>query len=111
MIGEEVKKYRLRKGLSLSELAERANVAKSYLSSIERNIQSNPSIQFLDKISNVLDVSVEVLLQGDDPIHQNELDSEWKRLVKEAMDSGVSKEQFKEFLEFNKWRANQGPDR
>jgi XRE family transcriptional regulator, master regulator for biofilm formation len=109
VIGEEVKKYRLRKGLSLSELAERANVAKSYLSSIERNIQSNPSIQFLDKISNVLDVSVEVLLQGDDPIHQSELDAEWKKLVKEAMESGVSKDQFKEFLEFNKWRAKQGP--
>lgn len=110
MIGEEVKKYRLRKGLSLSELAERANVAKSYLSSIERNIQSNPSIQFLDKISNVLDVSVEVLLQGNDSIHQTDLDSDWKKLVKEAMDSGVSKDQFREFLEFNKWRAKQGSD-
>ncbi|MGG1687287.1 helix-turn-helix domain-containing protein [Pseudalkalibacillus sp. NRS-1564] len=110
MIGEEVKKYRLRKGLSLSELAERANVAKSYLSSIERNIQSNPSIQFLDKISNVLDVSVEVPLQGDDPIHQSELDSEWKKIVKEAMESGISKDQFREFLEFNKWRAKQGSD-
>lgn len=110
MIGEQVKKYRLRKGLSLSELAERASVAKSYLSSIERNIQSNPSIQFLEKISGVLDVSVEVLLQGDNLIHQSELDSEWKKLVKEAMNSGVSKEQFKEFLEFNKWRAKQSSD-
>ena len=51
--------------MSLSELAERAGIAKSYLSSIERNIQSNPSIQFLEKISSVLDIPVNSLLQGD----------------------------------------------
>ncbi|TLS35793.1 helix-turn-helix domain-containing protein [Pseudalkalibacillus caeni] len=105
MIGAKVQMYRQRKGLSLSELAERAGVAKSYLSSIERNIQSNPSIQFLEKISKVLNVSVETLLQNETDIEENELDQEWKGLVKEAMESGVSKEQFKEFLEFNKWRS------
>ncbi|MGO4888324.1 helix-turn-helix domain-containing protein [Anaerobacillus sp. MEB173] len=105
MIGEKVKKYRKEKGLSLSELAERAGVAKSYLSSIERNIQSNPSIQFLDKISSVLDVSVETLLHESDNTDDN-LDPAWVDLVKEAMNSGVSKEQFKEFLEFNKWKSN-----
>lgn len=104
MIGERVKKYRLQKGLSLTELAEAAGVAKSYISSIERNIQSNPSIQFLEKISTVLDVSVETLLNEKEKA--DELDATWIKLVKEAMDSGVSKEQFREFLEFNKWRQN-----
>jgi XRE family transcriptional regulator, master regulator for biofilm formation len=28
-------------------------------------------------------------------------------IVKEAMDSGVSKEQFRDFIEFNKWRIGQ----
>jgi XRE family transcriptional regulator, master regulator for biofilm formation len=108
MIGEQVKKLRLEKGMSLSELAETAGVAKSYLSSIERNIQSNPSIQFLEKISTVLGVSVESLLnENKDNKAQNNLDSAWIELVKEAMDSGVSKEQFREYLEFNKWRKNQ----
>ncbi|WP_216829056.1 helix-turn-helix domain-containing protein [Alkalihalobacterium elongatum] len=108
MIGETVKKLRLEKGLSLSELAESAGVAKSYLSSIERNIQSNPSIQFLEKISSVLGVSVETLLNESKDRHNTEydLDSAWIELVKEAMDSGVTKEQFREYLEFNKWRKN-----
>ncbi|WP_078552719.1 helix-turn-helix domain-containing protein [Bacillus alkalicellulosilyticus] len=106
MIGEQVKKYRKEKGLSLSELAETAGVAKSYLSSIERNIQSNPSIQFLEKISSVLGVSVETLLHGDNEANQS-LDSAWVEIVKEAMDSGVSKEQFREYLEFTKWRTKQ----
>ncbi len=103
MIGERVKKYRLEKGFSLSELAERAGVAKSYLSSIERNIQSNPSIQFLEKISSVLGVSVEDLL-NEEHNYGNELDSSWIELVREAMDSGISKDQFREYLEFNKWK-------
>jgi XRE family transcriptional regulator, master regulator for biofilm formation len=105
MIGQRIKKYRLRKQLSLSELAERAGVAKSYLSSIERNLQSNPSIQFLEKISSVLGVSTNTLLNEEDEIEQStQIDSEWERLVREAMNSGISKDQFKEFLEFNKWK-------
>ncbi|WP_369900542.1 helix-turn-helix domain-containing protein [Bacillus manliponensis] len=106
MIGERIKRLRLQKGISLTELAEKAGVAKSYISSIERNLQQNPSIQFLTKIATVLHVSVDVLLH-DDPTNENELDAEWTNLVKEAMHSGVSKEQFKEFLEFTKWKQNQ----
>ncbi|MEB1808112.1 MAG: helix-turn-helix domain-containing protein [Bacillaceae bacterium] len=109
MIGETVKRLRLEKGLSLSELAESAGVAKSYLSSIERNIQSNPSIQFLEKISSVLGVSVETLLNENKEKKtesEYDLDTAWVELVKEAMESGVSKEQFREYLEFNKWRKN-----
>jgi XRE family transcriptional regulator of biofilm formation len=105
MIGKRVQKYRLERGLSLTELAERAGVAKSYLSSIERNIQSNPSVQFLEKISSVLNVSVEKLLHENDTDEESELDKEWAQIVKEAMESGVSKDQFREFLEFNKWRV------
>ncbi|SFI91866.1 MULTISPECIES: helix-turn-helix domain-containing protein [unclassified Bacillus (in: firmicutes)] len=106
MIGERIKRLRLQRGISLTELAEKAGVAKSYISSIERNLQKNPSIQFLEKISNVLHVSVDVLLH-DEPAEEYTLDSEWIKLVKEAMHSGVSKEQFREFLEFNKWKQKQ----
>ena len=49
MIGERIKRLRLQKGISLTELAEKAGVAKSYISSIERNLQKNPSIQFLER--------------------------------------------------------------
>lgn len=49
MIGKRVKQLRTERGLSLTELAEKAGVAKSYLSTIERDIQSNPSIHFSRK--------------------------------------------------------------
>lgn len=93
--------------MSISELAERAGVAKSYLSSIERNLQTNPSIQFIEKISQVLDVSVNDIINDDNAILESDLDSEWMKIVKEAMESGVSKEQFREYLEFTKWRQEQ----
>ncbi len=94
--------------MSISELAERAGVAKSYLSSIERNLQSNPSIQFIEKISEVLGVTVNELLNDEtnQSVEYETLDNEWLDIVREAMDSGVTKEQFREYLEFNKWRKS-----
>ncbi|KZZ85087.1 MULTISPECIES: helix-turn-helix domain-containing protein [Bacillaceae] len=102
MIGERIRKYRKERNLSLTELANRAGVAKSYLSSIERNLQTNPSVLFLEKVSSVLGESVNTLVN--DTEESSGLDTEWSGLVKEAMHSGVTKEQFKEFLEFNKWK-------
>lgn len=110
MIGKRVQKLRQQKGLSLSELAERAGVAKSYLSTIERDIQSNPSIAFLEKISVVLQVSIDELLYDPEDRDPSQLDPEWLKIVQEAMHSGISKEQFREFLEFNKWRHNRTKD-
>ncbi|ASF40860.1 transcriptional regulator [Halobacillus halophilus] len=107
MIGERIKQIRKARHMSLSELAERAGVAKSYLSSIERNIQTNPSIQFLEKISKELDVSINFLLHGESDAKDETLDDDWLELVHEAMNSGVSKDQFREYLEFNKWKIHQ----
>lgn len=113
MLGEKIKKLRESRGLSLSELAERAGVAKSYLSTIERNLRRNPSIQFIEKIADVLHVSVTSLIDEDsDPVNgslekeQQDLDAEWLEIVKEAMDSGIDKQEFMEFLNFQKWKRN-----
>ncbi|MFD6439767.1 helix-turn-helix domain-containing protein [Peribacillus sp. NPDC060186] len=104
MIGERVKKLREEKKMSMTELADKAGVAKSYLSSLERNIQTNPSIQFLEKISAVLNIPVNALLY--DAPNKESLDNDWMKIVEEAMNSGVSKQQFREFIEFNKWRKD-----
>lgn len=101
MIGEKIKELRKEQNMTLSELAHKASVAKSYLSSIERNIQSNPSIQFIEKICNVLEMSINDLI-GTERRTVDDLDEEWIQIVKEAMASGVSKEQFKQFIQQNK---------
>ncbi|MFJ7977636.1 helix-turn-helix domain-containing protein [Peribacillus sp. JNUCC 23] len=105
MIGDRVKKLRQENRISMTELAEKAGVAKSYLSSLERNLQTNPSIQFLEKIALVLQIPVDSLIY-DEPAKDG-LDAEWMNIVQEAMKSGVSKDQFREFIEFNKWKLKQ----
>ncbi|WP_335871189.1 helix-turn-helix domain-containing protein [Bacillus sp. 2205SS5-2] len=105
MIGERVKQLRLERKMSMTELADRAGVAKSYLSALERNLQQNPSVQFLEKISSALHVSIESILF--DSKQTNALDPDWVDIAQEAISSGITKEQFKEFIEFNKWRNEQ----
>jgi XRE family transcriptional regulator, master regulator for biofilm formation len=105
MIGERIRELRKQRKMSLSELADRSGVAKSYISSIERNLQSNPSVQFLEKVSGVLGVSVHSLLHSEHgPDADDGLDVVWVQLVQEAMESGVSKDEFREFLEFSRWK-------
>lgn len=104
MVGKRIKQLRTEKKLSLSELADRAGVAKSYLSSIERDIQSNPSIHFLEKIGSVLGVNVQTLIHSPTKENNRLDDEEWLELARQAMNSGISKEQFREYLEYQMWR-------
>ena len=112
MIGKRIHELRLQKGWSMSELADRAGIAKSYLSTIERDIQSNPSINVLEKLAFVLEVSLPDILNTPEPEPvPSLLDPDWLKLVEEAMNSGLSKEQFKDFLEFNKWKLRNSSEK
>lgn len=103
MIGERVQTIRKEKGLSLTELAERAGVAKSYLSALERNIQTNPSIQFLEKIADVLQVPVDAFIK-DEKETEYFLDKEWIHIIEEAIQIGVPKEIVRDVVEFYRWK-------
>jgi XRE family transcriptional regulator of biofilm formation len=96
LIGETVKRFREEKNLSISELAVITGVAKSYISSIERNIKSNPSIHILEKIAEGLDVPLITILNENKTVE--DLDSEWLSLLKKAIDTGLTKDQFEEFI-------------
>jgi XRE family transcriptional regulator of biofilm formation len=99
---------RKQKGLTLSELASRADVSKSYLSNIERNIYKNPSIQIVKKIARVLDVDLKVLLNSELTEETPKVpDKEIIELAMELKNSGVSKDQipdYKMVLEFIRWQ-------
>ncbi|MDQ0224896.1 helix-turn-helix domain-containing protein [Metabacillus niabensis] len=109
MVGERLKELRLEKGYSISELAELAGVSKSYLSYIERDVQKNPSLQFLKKIASTLEIDVEDLLGSTSGSQSKEfiLDDEWSRLLNKAIEEGMSKkdfEEFRDYLKFKKWQ-------
>jgi XRE family transcriptional regulator of biofilm formation len=114
MIGERIKSLREKKGYSITKLADLAGVSKSYLSYIERNMQNNPSLQVMAKIAAPLDSNIEYLL-GEDPlpkIHEDEiLDDEWRMIIKNAVDEGMSKGDFqtlKDLIRSNMWKENKG---
>ncbi|MCM3585533.1 helix-turn-helix domain-containing protein [Mesobacillus maritimus] len=107
LVGERIKKLRLQKNYSITELANQSNVSKSYLSYIERGIQENPSLQVLMRLANTLCVSLEELT-GIPPIEQDHvdfpLDNEWLDLIDEAVRSGISKEEFSLYIDLLKYR-------
>lgn len=94
MLGKCLQELRMRKGLSMSELAERSGVTKSYVNALERGIKTNPSIQILEKISAVLEIEAGVLVRCvlDRQAGSVPFDLEWMELIRELTKSGVSKE-------------------
>jgi XRE family transcriptional regulator, master regulator for biofilm formation len=113
MIGTRIKKLRNRKGYSLTELARLSDVSKSYLSQIERNLQTNPSLQFLSKVAGTLECSIEYILGGEKKAGQKNhvsFDEEWTDLLTQAIKEGMSKEDFEEYrryCHFRSWKQQQ----
>lgn len=63
MIGDNIRKLRLARGLSMSTLAKNISVSVGYLSDIEKGHKKNPSINFLTKIAEALDVPLGYLMR------------------------------------------------
>lgn len=61
-IGNRIRSLRDQQQLSLSELAERANVSKSYLSTVEKGTGSRPGAAVLHKVAVALGVTLADLL-------------------------------------------------
>ncbi|WP_394218332.1 helix-turn-helix domain-containing protein [Halobacillus trueperi] len=116
MIGKNIVEIRKRKNLSLSELAERACISKSYLSNIEREINQNPSILMLRKISIALNVNLEEVLDSGDYSRSSSfpIEKEWIEFVHDLQSSGMKKEQIHEYktiMEFIRWQNVQKTDK
>jgi XRE family transcriptional regulator, master regulator for biofilm formation len=108
MLGAKIYEIRKQRGYTLSNLAKKAGISKSYLSNIERNLNKNPSIQVIKNISYVLDVDLVTLLQNEtnveDPISNKEL----IELANELKESGIEFQDYKTLIEFIKWQNKQG---
>jgi XRE family transcriptional regulator, master regulator for biofilm formation len=102
MVGDKIKDLREQKGLTINELAHHSNVSKSYISSIERGIQKNPSIKILKKIALTLDTSLENILSSDK--NKVFLDEEWVEPLEKAIHQGLTKEEFHDFLSFFQYK-------
>jgi XRE family transcriptional regulator, master regulator for biofilm formation len=94
LVGEVLKFYRDERGMTINELSHLAGISKSYISSIERGLQKNPSIQVLQKLADTLNISLSQLLGF------KSIDEEWLQLVKTAIEEGLTKQEFLEYIQF-----------
>jgi len=62
-LGCRVRRFRFRKGWTLKQLAQEAQLSKSFLSTIE-NGKSQPTGRVLLRLANALETSVDFLIQG-----------------------------------------------
>jgi len=58
MYYNKLKEIRLEKGMTLKELAEKANISAGYLCHLERGTRANPSIDVMEKIAKALDKTI-----------------------------------------------------
>ena len=87
--GETVKTFRVRRGLSLRELALRTGLSVGMLSQIERNV-SSPSLKTLTKLRIGLDVPLSALFEdtGDAPGSTDSHSIIRKQAARPALDLG-----------------------
>lgn len=95
MLGNRIQRLRKERKLTLSQLAAKTAISKSYLSHMERNIQKNPSIEVLTKLAMALEVDIQTLIishPGSKKVgHANEKD--WTQLINDGLKSGVINDQ------------------
>lgn len=61
MANNKIKMYRKQKKFTVTELAEKCGVSKSYISLLENGSRSNPTQVIMVKISNALGKSVQAV--------------------------------------------------
>lgn len=87
MLGDNIKRIREAKKISINALSKMCGISPGYLSDIEKNKKENPSIEILNKLSLALDVSLEDFFKIDNndmvesvELNANDLDTQIKAL-------------------------------
>ena len=62
-IAENLKKLRAKKGLSLEKIARLADLSLNTIVKVENGVNTNPTIETLQKIAKALDVQVDDLIK------------------------------------------------
>lgn len=79
-LGARIKKWRLIRGLTQSQLAEKLGMTEANLSSYERD-KSDPPLKVLEKIAEILKVKTSYLLNGDIEDESDSLHPKAKKIV------------------------------
>ncbi|WP_028784986.1 helix-turn-helix domain-containing protein [Thalassobacillus devorans] len=98
MEGNRIRKIRKERKLSINELSTRTGISKSYLSLLERGIHNNPSLEVLNKIANVLQVNIDILIGEEEAAEEKHVVSIEIKLLEKDINS-QSLNQLKDMLD------------
>lgn len=109
MIGTRIRNLRIEKGMTLTELAEKAGIAKSYLSNIERDLQNNPTFEYINKVAKALNIEQEKLLIDMKDTEESEESNSDFAIFRKALSemNNTQLEELVEYIEFTIWKRKQ----
>lgn len=103
VVGDRIRDLRSGRNWSQEELADRANLSRSFMGEIERG-QASATIESLEKIATALEITLEDMFRNLQPTTDSKL-----ALLMSKMD-GLSAESLQEFLDFVEtlynWKCN-----
>jgi transcriptional regulator with XRE-family HTH domain len=81
--GSAIVKLRNQKGMDQKTLAEKAGIHASVLSRLERNLQTDFHISVVVQIADVLEVTVDSLINRDYSPEQGEPHPDWQMIIQQ----------------------------
>lgn len=91
MLGDNIRKIRKDKKMSINNLSKKTGISLGYLSDLENNKAKNPSIDKLELIADVLQVSVDIFFKSDEEMWDEVLNSDQIREECGTYESGEFK--------------------
>ncbi|HEY8390663.1 MAG TPA: helix-turn-helix transcriptional regulator [Clostridia bacterium] len=85
-IGNNIKKYRIAQKMTQKELAEKANISRSYLADVE-NGRYNPSIEVLRAIAQALNIPIDEFFKNNSDNNDNRITQKINPKFKPIIDS------------------------
>ena len=58
MYRNKIRKYRIKKGLTIKELADKCGVSAGYICHLEKGNRGNPSVEVMENIAIILEESI-----------------------------------------------------
>lgn len=92
-LGDRIRNLRSGRDWSQEELADHANISRSFMGEIERG-QASATIESLEKITNALEITLEDLFRN----IQSSVDNRWSVLMNKM--NNLDTDNLKELLEF-----------
>lgn len=75
MLGDNIRKIRKEKKISINKLSELTGISLGYISDLENNKATNPSVDKLNLIANVLNVNVDAFFKDDIDMWDSTIDT------------------------------------